>query len=73
LLGDLRAAGKSDVATIGQYLQPSRNALPVQSYVTPAVFDAYRDYGVGIGFAQVFAGPFVRSSYMAEQVAEGAV
>lgn len=72
LLGDLRAAGV-EVATIGQYLQPSRRNLPVARYVTPAEFDRYRDYGLSIGFKTVFSGPFVRSSYMAEQVAGEAI
>ncbi|MCW5982124.1 MAG: lipoyl synthase [Bryobacteraceae bacterium] len=70
LLRDLRAAG-AGVATIGQYLQPTRRNLPVAEYVTPARFDAYRDYGLSIGFQAVFSGPLVRSSYMADQVWEG--
>ncbi len=61
-----------DVATIGQYLQPARRNLPVAAYVTPAQFDAYRDYGLSIGFKMVFSGPLVRSSYMADQVNEEA-
>jgi lipoyl synthase len=72
LLRDLRGEGAADVATIGQYLQPTRRNLPVRSYVTPGQFDAYRDYGLAIGFKMVFAGPFVRSSYMADQVSEEA-
>jgi lipoic acid synthetase len=67
LLADLRAAG-TDVATIGQYLQPTRRNLPVTEYVEPAQFDAYRDYGLSIGFKMVFSGPLVRSSYMADLV-----
>jgi lipoic acid synthetase len=67
LLRDLRENGV-DVATIGQYLQPTRRNLPVASYVTPEQFDAWRDYGLSIGFRMVFAGPFVRSSYMADLV-----
>ena len=57
-----------DVATIGQYLQPTRRNLPVAEYVTPAQFDAYRDYGLSLGFKMVFSGPLVRSSYMADLV-----
>ena len=72
LLRDLRERGSTDVATIGQYLQPTRRNLPVMSYVTPEQFDAYRDYGLSIGFKMVFAGPFVRSSYMADKVSEEA-
>lgn len=57
-----------DVATIGQYLQPTRRNLKVAKYVTPAEFDAYRDYGLAAGLKMVFSGPLVRSSYMADQV-----
>jgi len=71
LLRDLRGS-HVDVATIGQYLQPTRRNLPVTEYVTPAQFDAYRDYGLSIGFKMVFSGPLVRSSYMADQVNEEA-
>ena len=71
LLRDLR---ESDVhvATIGQYLQPTRRNLQVAEYVTPEQFDRYRDYGLSIGFQMVFSGPFVRSSYMADLVNEQA-
>jgi len=72
LLRDLRAAGV-DIVTIGQYLQPSRRNLPVAEYVRPEQFDAYRDYGLSIGFRSVFSGPLVRSSYMAEMVSEQAL
>lgn len=68
LLRDLRASDV-DVATIGQYLQPTRRNLPVAQYVTPQQFDQYRDYGLSIGFRMTFSGPLVRSSYMAEQTA----
>jgi lipoic acid synthetase len=71
LLRDLRAANV-DVATLGQYLQPTRRNLRVAEFVTPAQFDAYRDYGLAIGFKMVFAGPYVRSSYMADLVNEQA-
>jgi lipoic acid synthetase len=71
LLRDLRAH-TTDVATIGQYLQPTRRNLRVAEFVTPAQFDAYRDYGLSIGFPMVFSGPFVRSSYMADKVSEEA-
>jgi len=71
LLGDLR---ESDVhvATIGQYLQPTRRNLPVSEYVTPDKFAAYQAYGMSIGYQMVFSGPFVRSSYMADLVNEKA-
>jgi lipoyl synthase len=71
LLRDLRAH-HVDVATIGQYLQPTRRNLSVAEYVEPRQFDAYRDYGVSLGFQMVFSGPLVRSSYMADAVAEAA-
>jgi lipoic acid synthetase len=71
LLCDILAANV-DVATIGQYLQPTRRNLRVAEFVTPAQFDAYRDYGLSLGFKMVFSGPFVRSSYMADRVSEEA-
>jgi lipoic acid synthetase len=71
LLRDLRASGV-DVATIGQYLQPSRRNLQVSEYVTPEQFARYRDFGLSIGFKMVFSGPLVRSSYMADLVSHEA-
>ncbi len=68
LLRDLRSSDV-DIATIGQYLQPTRRNLSVARYVTPEEFEAYREYGESIGFKGVFSGPFVRSSYMADRVA----
>jgi lipoic acid synthetase len=67
LLRDIRSA-EVDVATIGQYLQPTRRNLRVAEYVTPQQFETYREQGLSIGFKMVFSGPFVRSSYMAEMV-----
>lgn len=69
LLEDLRGHSV-DVATIGQYLQPTRAHLPVDEYVHPDVFDEYKEYGEGLGFRAVFSGPLVRSSFMAEMVNE---
>ena len=71
LLRDVRGAGV-DVATIGQYLQPSRRNLPVAEYVTPERFEAWREFGMALGFKMVFSGPLVRSSYMADAVSEQA-
>ena len=71
LLLDLREQDV-DVATIGQYLQPTRRNLPVAEYVTPERFDEYRDAGLSMGFRMVFSGPLVRSSYMADLVNEQA-
>ncbi|MGH9628273.1 MAG: lipoyl synthase [Bryobacteraceae bacterium] len=62
-----------DVATIGQYLQPTRRNLRVAEYVTPEKFDSYRVFGLSAGLKMVFSGPFVRSSYMADMVNEHAV
>jgi lipoyl synthase len=71
LLRDVRGAAV-DVATIGQYLQPTRRNLRVAEYVRPEQFDSYKDYGLEIGFQMVFSGPLVRSSYMADRVNEEA-
>ena len=64
---DLKRAGV-DIVTLGQYLQPTSNHLPVIRYVSPDEFSHYRDLGLSRGFLEVVAGPFVRSSYRAEQV-----
>jgi len=72
LLEDLLAHGVN-VATIGQYLQPTRAHLPVEEYVHPEVFAEYEVYGERLGFRAVFSGPLVRSSYMAEMVSERAL
>ena len=61
-----------DIVTIGQYLRPSRENLPVVEYVHPEVFDRHRGFGEGLGFRHVFAGPFVRSSYRAEEALRAA-
>ena len=71
LLRDLDAAG-TDVLTIGQYLQPTRRNLPVAEFIDPRRFQAYRDYGLSLGFKMVFSGPLVRSSYMADAVSREA-
>src|SRR3990172_1490219 len=56
-----------DIVTIGQYLRPTRNHLPVQRFVHPDVFRQYKEYGMTIGFKHVESGPLVRSSYHADQ------
>ena len=71
LLRDLRQS-ETDVATIGQYLQPRRRRLKVEEFVKPEAFERYRRYGESIGFRAVFSGPLVRSSYMAERVEQQA-
>jgi lipoic acid synthetase len=65
-LRDLRAAGL-DIVTLGQYLRPTLNHLPVERFVTPREFDRYRDEALGYGFLECVSGPLVRSSYRAEQ------
>jgi lipoyl synthase len=70
---DLAAVG-CDILTLGQYLQPSRQHLPVERYVSPAEFVALRGVALGIGFLHVESGPLVRSSYHAwDHVAQAAV
>jgi len=69
LMRDLRETDV-DIVTLGQYLQPARRNLPVAEFVPPEQFDAYRDFGLSLGFKTVFSGPLVRSSYMAEHVGD---
>lgn len=71
VMRDLREAG-CDMLTIGQYLQPSRDHLPVERFATPDEFDAFARHGRTLGFSNVASGPMVRSSYHAEQQARGA-
>ncbi len=59
-----------DILTIGQYLQPTRNHLPIDRWVTPAQFDTYRVAGLERGFKVVESGPLVRSSYHADHQAD---
>jgi lipoic acid synthetase len=65
-LQDLKDYG-CDVVTIGQYLQPTKQHLPVQRFVHPDEFAAYREYGYKIGLDYVESGPLVRSSYHSEK------
>jgi lipoic acid synthetase len=65
-LDDLRAAGV-DIVTLGQYLRPTANHLPIERFVTPAEFDKYREWALARGFLECVSGPLVRSSYRAEQ------
>lgn len=67
LMDDVRAASRADILTIGQYLQPTRNHLPVDRYVPPATFDALREAALGRGFRICQSGPLVRSSYRADE------
>ena len=59
-----------DFITMGQYLQPTRNHLPVKRWVSPEEFNRFRDIGLEKGFMEVAAGPLVRSSYRADRVFE---
>lgn len=68
LLADLYEAG-CQILTIGQYLRPSREHLPVRRYVEPEHFERYVALANAIGIQHVLAGPFVRSSYRAAEVA----
>ena len=67
VMEDLRQVD-CDILTIGQYLQPTAKHLGVAEFVTPVQFDAWRQYGEGLGFLQVVASPLTRSSYHAEEV-----
>ena len=58
-----------DILTLGQYLRPTRHQLPVKRYVPPEEFDALAKQARALGFRTVHAGPLVRSSYHAEEVA----
>jgi lipoic acid synthetase len=62
----LRSIGV-DILTLGQYLRPTRNHLPVERFVTPEEFDRYREAALSKGFLECVSGPLVRSSYRAEQ------
>ena len=63
---DLRAAGV-DLLTLGQYLRPTVNHLPVERFVRPEEFEQFRAQALELGFLECVAGPLVRSSYRAEQ------
>jgi lipoic acid synthetase len=66
-LADLRAVN-CRMLTLGQYLQPTKNHLPVIRYIPPPEFDEWRDIALNMGFAEVASGPFVRSSYHAKEL-----
>jgi len=65
-IDDLRS-NDVDLLTLGQYLRPTANHLPVERYIRPDEFSRYRDWGLERGFVEVVAGPLVRSSYRAER------
>ena len=66
ILNDVRETG-TDVVTIGQYLQPTKMHLEVAEFIHPDTFEAYKEYGLELGFDFVESGPLVRSSYHAER------
>jgi lipoic acid synthetase len=66
VMDDLRQVG-CEVMTIGQYLQPSLQHLPVKEYIRPEQFEEYRKIGLEKGFRHIESGPLVRSSYHAEK------
>lgn len=59
-----------DLLTLGQYLRPTANHLPIDRWVTPDQFNEYRELGLKMGFMEVASGPLVRSSYRADRVFE---
>ncbi len=69
-MDDLRAIDV-DILTLGQYLRPTVNHLPVERYVSPQEFQRYRAWGLARGFRECVSGPLVRSSYRAEQALDG--
>jgi len=69
VLSDLRDHG-CDIITIGQYLQPTGDSLPVERYLTPEEFNELRQTALNHGFRQVVSGPLVRSSYHAWKAVE---
>lgn len=65
-MNDLRSSGVS-ILTLGQYLQPTKEHLPVAEFIHPDAFAEYKEIGLDMGFRYVESGPLVRSSYHAEK------
>lgn len=63
-------AHQVDIVTLGQYMRPTKNHLPVDRWVSPEAFEAFRTFGLSLGFTEVASGPLVRSSYRADRVFE---
>ena len=72
VLADLRAVG-CDMLTLGQYLAPTLKHVPVARFVPPEEFDELAALARSLGFQQVVAGPFVRSSYHADEMVRRAM
>ncbi|CAG8998123.1 MAG: Lipoyl synthase [Candidatus Celerinatantimonas neptuna] len=70
VMRDLRTHGVT-MLTLGQYLQPSRQHLPVKRYVTPKEFETLKEEALAMGFTHAACGPLVRSSYHADLQAQG--
>jgi lipoic acid synthetase len=70
VLADLRAV-ECDTLTLGQYLAPTLKHIPVARFVPPDEFDALAELARTLGFKKVVAGPFVRSSYHADEMVQG--
>ena len=66
---DLREVGVTCL-TMGQYLQPTRKHVPVEAYIHPDTFNAYKQVAISKGFTHVGSGPLVRSSYHADKLFE---
>jgi lipoic acid synthetase len=66
-LEDMLEAG-CRLLTLGQYLQPSKEHLPVKRFIPPEEFDQWRQKALKMGFVEVASGPFVRSSYHAREL-----
>ncbi len=69
VLNDIQTASKADVLTIGQYLQPTRNHLPIDRWVHPDTFQSFKTEALARGFRVCESGPLVRSSYHADKQA----
>ena len=65
---DIRRTGV-DVLTLGQYMRPTVNHLPVEKWYTPEEFEYFKELALGMGFLEVASGPMVRSSYRADRIA----
>lgn len=70
-IDDLYQAG-CDIITIGHYLQPNMQKLRVKAFITPDQFKAYEEYGHALGVKHMYCGPFVRSSYNAQEIKNSA-
>jgi len=67
VFGELKTIGV-DALTVGQYLQPDQHCVPVARYYSPREFAELKEYALSFGFGGVESGPFVRSSYHAEEL-----